>query len=528
MIEVEVHQQLRAFLKSQGEQPWLHHLTLGRLVARALRLRRSALIQAGSAVGTGQHRLSYLAPVLLWSDPVVIVTPHAVQQRLLQVEIPRLGAWLHQMGRPLRPIYRLEADGLEAIAPLLAAPASSPALLTTPEVWLRDRLTDPHSPLGQCLAILDGADDLERWARQVLTQRRSPQDWNALMWARPDAVEMIRDLRVQLTHAIFQHPVGPYPYCTLEAPERAALAITLGQLRRHPLGLPPGWDAFETLPPDGLLWAEVDRPTGQFTLAAAPVDVATPLRSLWQHQPVVAIGSFLDLDTDFSTYRERTGLDAAPDGDGPLTCLKLTPDRQQESLPLYLPERVPLPNTPQYQTALMQEIYALLAWVRSSPVPGLTVLLIGDVPLQGQVAAQLAAEFGSRVRVEQTALDEQGILVCGWAFWREHQAMLPTPALLAIAALPIPSLEDPLVAGQVAYYKRQRRDWFRLYLLPVALSELQRAIAPLRRAEPRQSGDRRSLVALLDSRVVHRSYGTQVLAALSPCDRTSYLDADWL
>ena len=60
-------------------------------------------------------------------------------------------------------------------------------------------------------------------------------------------------------------------------------------------------------------------------------------------------------------------------------------------------------------------------------------------------------------------------------------------------------------------------DWFRLYLLPDALSKLQWAIAPVR--------NRQGVVALLDSRVLNRSYGSQVLAALSPLARSNYLDA---
>ncbi len=76
------------------------------------------------------------------------------------------------------------------------------------------------------------------------------------------------------------------------------------------------------------------------------------------------------------------------------------------------------------------------------------------------MSAVLAADFGSR----ETSLDDRGILVTGWEFWRQHQAALPPPMLLAIATLPIPSLEHPLVAGRVAYYKRKRKDWFRQYL----------------------------------------------------------------
>jgi ATP-dependent DNA helicase DinG len=146
----------------------------------------------------------------------------------------------------------------------------------------------------------------------------------------------------------------------------------------------------------------------------------------------------------------------------------------------------------------------------------LTVVLINDTPLKAQVGSVLAAEFGSRVQVERTCLDDYGILVTSWEFWQQHQAVLPAPHLLVITTLPLPSLENPLVAGRVAHYKRLRQDWFRLYLLPEALSELQRAIAPVRESQ--------GVVALLDNRVNHRSYGQQILNALSPLARIDYID----
>lgn len=216
----------------------------------------------------------------------------------------------------------------------------------------------------------------------------------------------------------------------------------------------------------------------------------------------------MDLEADARIYRQQVGLTD-------LTCLKFSPDRQNELIQLYVPDGLPMPNTPQYQAALLQETRTLLCM--STAVQGLTVLLISDMPLKAKIGTLLAAEFGSRVQVEKTCLDENGILVTGWEFWQQHQEVLPAPYLLIIATLPIPSLENPLVAGRVAHYKRSHQDWFRLYLLPEALSILQRAIAPLR--------ERQGVVALLDSRVLHRSYGHQILAALSPSARIDYVDA---
>lgn len=496
MIEVEVHQQLRAFLREQGEPYWPHHLTMGRLVARALRLGRSALIQAGvPSGGHGRYRLSYLVPLLIWPGSAILVVPEAVQQRLLLVEIPRLRQWI-QSHKAIQMGDRWPSDDFQGL------------LITSPSAWLSDRLGDQTRFPADIPTILDGADDLETWTREQLTATLQPNHWNELMLACPEHTEAIREARIQLTRSIFQHPPNPYECYLIDSSEREVLERLLQEVGQSAT-LPAAWQTFghSWHRSDPLMWAAIARQQGQFSLYCGPLDLAPHLEPLWSQQPVVLIGGALDLDAEAAIYRQRLGLQD-------LTCLKFAPDRQSELIQFYLPDGLPMPNTPQFQAALIQQIRNLLNV--SAQAAGLTVVLVGDVPLKAQVGSVLAAEYGSRVQVERTCLDGNGILVTGWEFWREHQAVLPAPHLLAIATLPIPSLEDPLVAGRVAYYKRLRQDWFRLYLLPTALSELQRAIAPVRECQ--------GVVALLDNRVLHRTYGSQVLTALSPLARINYLD----
>lgn len=64
--------------------------------------------------------------------------------------------------------------------------------------------------------------------------------------------------------------------------------------------------------------------------------------------------------------------------------------------------------------------------------------------------------------------------------------------------------------------KQEGRDWFREYLLPVALGRLQRGVNPVRRTK--------GLVALLDNRVSWRSYGAVLLEGLAPARRLYTLD----
>ncbi len=494
MIEVEVHQQLRAFLREHGEPYWSHHLTMARLVARGLRLGRSALIQTGTpSDAQGRYRLSYLVPLLMWHEPVILVVPEAVQQRLLMVDIPRLRQWIDHP-KPIQSGDRWISPDYKGV------------VITTPQAWLGDRLHRENRFPSGIPTVIDGVDDLEAWTRDQLTARIQAPDWEALMLACPDRIEAIRDARVQLTKAIFHHPINPYECYVIEAPEREILNHLYCLI---PGAVPAAWQAFfkQFNSENSLVWATIARQSGQFGLHCAPLEVASALNLIWDQQPTVLIGGALDLDADAIIYRSSVGL-----GDD-LTCLKFALDRQEDIVQLYQPEGLPMPNTPQFQGAILQELRSILSANNS----GLSVILVGDTPLKAQVGSILASEFGSRVQVERTCLDDNGILVTGWEFWRQHQNVLPAPQMLAIATLPIPSLEHPLVAGRVAHYKQLRQDWFRLYLLPQALSELQRAIAPVRESQ--------GVVALLDSRVIHRSYGSQVLTALSPFARINYLDA---
>ncbi|MEA5566955.1 ATP-dependent DNA helicase [Anabaena sp. UHCC 0399] len=509
MIEAEVHLSLHNFLRSQAGFPsWPHHLTMARLVARALRVGRSALIQVGAVCGyQGRYRTSFIASALMWHGSVIIVATEAVQQRLLRVEIPRLQQWL-QVNKPIRT------------GDAWPDPEFQGLLLTSPEAWLKGQLTSSDDFPPGIPTIIDGVDDLEDWVRHQLTQTIQPQDWDQLILACPREADAVRTARAELTHEIFQHPANPYE-CYLIAQSEADILTRLCGVLESVEGIPTVWKEFcqqfsklndnsanlpiTSSPP--LFWSTIARRQGLFSLHYAPMELGSILAPIWQRQPVVLVGSALEPETEAPLFRQRLGLDD-------VTCLKFASDSQSEAIQLHIPYKLPLPNTPEFQAAFIHKVRTLLCL--SATAPGLTVLLVGDVPLKAQSGAILAAEFGSRVQVEKTCLDDNGILVSGWEFWREHQAVLPAPQLLIIATLPLPSLENPLVAGRVAYYKRSHQDWFRLFLLPTALNELQRAVAPVRESQ--------GVVALLDSRVVNRSYGSQILAALSPLARLNYLD----
>ena len=504
MIEVEVHSSLKDFLREQGNRGWPHHLTMARLVARTLRLGRSALMQTGSSIN--KYCPSYLMPVLLGDWSVIIVVPELKQANLINNEIPSLQKWLG-ITKEVRIGDRWQTG--------------DQLLITSPETWISDRLNQESRFPPNIPTIIDRADDLEEWAIQQLTISLETSDWDNLLQANPQDAELIRNGRVKLTKAIFSHPINPYECYLLEQPERDILIYIL-QILANKKALTDKFDQFWHLlssprhpfrvnsQPSPLLWVSRQSTKGFFTLHIAPAEVATALNPIWHQQPVVLIGSFLDREPQAPIYREKLGL---PE----MLCLQYSPNRQQEHIRLYLPDRFPLPNNPQFREAFIEQARILVGFSRNIKQP--VVILVEDVPLRAQVASALAAQIGSQVQVDSTEVKDTGILVTGWQFWKQHQDQLPIPKLLIIATLPLPSLENPLVASRVAHFKRRRQDWFRLYLLPTALNIIQQAIIPLRESQ--------GIIALLDNRVNFRSYGKTILSALEPCARINYIDPTW-
>lgn len=232
MIEAEVHLSLHNFLRSQAGFPsWPHHLTMARLVARALRLGRSALIQVGAVCGyQGRYRTSFIASALMWHGPVIIVATETVQQLLLRVEIPRLQQWL-QVNKPIRTGDAWPNPEFQGI------------LLTSPEAWLRGQLTSADNFPQGIPTIIDGVDDLEDWVRHQLTQDIQPQDWDQLILACPEQAETIRLARIELTSELFKHPANPYE-CYLISPSETDILTKLHTALKSASGVPEVWQKF--------------------------------------------------------------------------------------------------------------------------------------------------------------------------------------------------------------------------------------------------------------------------------------------
>ncbi|HET8912925.1 MAG TPA: helicase C-terminal domain-containing protein, partial [Ktedonobacteraceae bacterium] len=193
--------------------------------------------------------------------------------------------------------------------------------------------------------------------------------------------------------------------------------------------------------------------------------------------------------------------------------LSIVAEYQKQTL-LYFPDDVPEPNMPQYQRHLDTAITQLA------------------VPLEGQLVVLYTshAALRSSYSTIKPLLEAQGILVLGhgidgsprqlWqlfqeqerivllgtgTFWDGIEEISRVPACTLIARLPMPVLNDPLIAARA----EQISDQLHHLTVPVAAQRMRRALNRIVWSAPR-----RNSVVVFDKRVISKEYGSIILHTL--------------
>lgn len=108
------------------------------------------------------------------------------------------------------------------------------------------------------------------------------------------------------------------------------------------------------------------------------------------------------------------------------------------------------------------------------------------------------------------------VLFATRSFWQGIDIPGEALSLVIIDRLPFPVPSDPVVSGRERLVREAGGVPFRDLMLPEATLALKQGIGRLMRSETD-----RGVIALLDSRLLHKSYGEEVLAALPPARVTT-------
>jgi len=261
------------------------------------------------------------------------------------------------------------------------------------------------------------------------------------------------------------------------------------------------------LEPDYVYFAE--RLKRGLNLKAAPVETAGLLSRVLFSQPRAFVLTSASLDPD--RFRVRLGL-----GQGVEELRLASPfDFAAMSL-LYVPARLTLPHQPGFAAAVADQMEALVNISR-----GRAFLLFTSRRNLEAVHKLLAPRLAfpvlkqgqaPKAKLIEDFLEQEGsVLMATASFWQGVDIAGPSLSLVAIDKLPFAPPEDPLVAARIGRLTALGQDPFKEYQLPEASLSLRQGLGRLIRSKA-DSG----LLAVLDVRLVTKSYGQTILKELPP------------
>lgn len=262
-------------------------------------------------------------------------------------------------------------------------------------------------------------------------------------------------------------------------------------------------------------------------LGTSPVELGPDLEATLFDGSRAVIGTSATLATtvggaaDFSFAKERLGAIEADE------LLIPSPFDFPRRAGMYVPRDLPEPADPAFDDAAAQRTLELLelsgggAFVLCTSVRSMQAL-------HGRLAARLPPGAGPLLvqgRKPKGALLSEfraarhAVLVATMSFWEGVDVPGDALRLVVMDKIPFPVPTDPVVAARSQALEARGENAFRRYSLPAAAITLKQGFGRLLRSE-RDAG----VVALLDRRVLAKSYGRVLLDALPPAQRLRSLE----
>lgn len=247
-------------------------------------------------------------------------------------------------------------------------------------------------------------------------------------------------------------------------------------------------------------------------LKATPIDVSERLQELLFSQVKAAVltSATLAVDGGFDYLKARLGL-----GDAEALLLPSPFDFAEQAI-LYVPRNMPVPQSPAFVDRAADEVVGLLELSK-----GRAFVLFTSHANMNAVAERVAGrvEFpiliqgeAPKARLLETFRATPGaVLFATSSFWQGVDVVGDQLSCVIIDKLPFASPGDPVVAARIERLRSTGGNPFGEYQVPVAVLALKQGLGRLIRS----AGDR-GILAVLDSRLVEKSYGRRFLDSLPP------------
>lgn len=251
------------------------------------------------------------------------------------------------------------------------------------------------------------------------------------------------------------------------------------------------------------------------SIGASPIDVADVLRTqLFETTPAVVLTSAtLSTSGNFDYVASRLGIDDRDE------LLLASPFDYPSQAALYLTGDLPDPRAPDFEEKAFAEMSRLIALTDGGAfvlctslrrMRAFAELARGD--LDRPILVQ--GESPKAALLERFRRDPRTVLFATASFWEGVDVPGHALRLVVIEKLPFDVPTDPLVAARCERLREKGESPFARYVLPSAAIALKQGFGRLIRTR-----DDRGIVAVLDSRLVTKSYGRVLLASLPDASR---------
>lgn len=326
------------------------------------------------------------------------------------------------------------------------------------------------------------------------------RDWETLS----EYFDVVTDAMSQLADAMHQLEKYNIPSFDDHLNAAVASARNLSEIRAE-------LDALVLKPDDNrVYWINNARSAEWIALQSAPLHVGPLMEKYIWHdkQSVILTSATLRSAGSFQFTRQRLFAESA-------TELALgSPFDYKKSTLVFIPDDMPQPNERNYQHMVEKGIVELAAALK-----GRTLVLFTSYSQLRETAANISprlslgnitvydqATGGSRESLlESFKSTEKAILLGTRSFWEGIDIPGDDLSALVIVRLPFAVPNDPIFAARSGTYS----DAFNEYAVPDAILRFRQGFGRLIRKQTD-----RGIVAIFDSRVIHKSYGMKFIESL--------------
>ncbi|HEU4622514.1 MAG TPA: ATP-dependent DNA helicase, partial [Burkholderiaceae bacterium] len=269
---------------------------------------------------------------------------------------------------------------------------------------------------------------------------------------------------------------------------------------------------------EAISWADVYA-SGAVQLHRSPLSVASIFAKEREAYPRAWIftSATLAMRDDFSHYADRLGLKDVVARAWP------SPFEFATQALLYVPERMPEPQSPAFLEALVER-----AWPLIEVAGGRTFFLCTTLRAVDRIADLLEERLaraditllrqgqgGRSELLDRFRRAQRAVLVGSQSFWEGVDVRGQALSLVVIDKLPFAPPDDPVLAARLDRIAREGGNPFMEHQVPAAVISLKQGAGRLIRSETD-----RGVLMIGDTRLVTRPYGKLIWRSLPPFART--------